>query len=245
MDNSELFTLVISILGPLVGIITGAFAVIKIFFRYKSKILFITNCQILHKKIWADLVKYHNIKKHEPMDHAFRPLVLLPEYLKKYINIENKQKAVLESISPYHERSLKIIAEVYWIPDKEIAGKEEWKHMRKWSKISHPVFSLILRRYFGMERPMYQDETEKDLDKTKWQLVRHSTKHLDKLHRIDAKDPNMMQWAMNADYTNRYFNPGRGKKGRYESEPSPSNFIEYCGFSISLRKRSWMHIERE
>ncbi len=236
MTGSEIFNIVALIVGPMIAIVGSAFAIIKIFFRYKSKILFITNCQILHRSIWEDMRNhYPKIKEKGPQDHAFRPLVLLPEYLKKYIKIKNGQQAILENINANSDHSLKIIAEIYWIPAK----------MEKWGKINHPVFSLILRRYFGIERPMYQDEKKEDLDQTKWELVKHSTAHLDKLHRIDKEDGSKMQWAMSSNYTHRYFNPDIGEKGTYESEPNENNFIEYCGFSIALRKRSLMHIEKE
>ena len=237
MTNSEIFNILAIIIAPIIGIIGGAFAIIKIFFRYKSKILFITNCQILHKTIWADMVEHPStkIKINGPQDHAFRPLVLLPEYLKKYISIKNGEKAVLENINLNNDNNLKIIAEIYWIP----------KDMDKWGKITHPVFSLILRRYFGLERPMYQDETQDDLDKKKWKIVKHSIKNLDKLHRVDEEDDSLLQWAISTEYSKRYFNPDIGDTGEYETKPNKNNFIEYCGFSISLRKRSWMHIERE
>lgn len=282
MSNSELFNLAATIIAPMIGIIGGAFAIIKIFFRYKSKILFITNCQILHRTIWADLVSYYGPKEinwsrypsfvqklHDHVwvriaeffgykklrvkglqDHAFRPLVLLPEYLKKYIQVKNGNTAVLESINPNSDNNIKIIAEVYWIPKKGLE-KRKWKdekeleRMKDWAKISHPVFSLILRRYFGIERPMYQDEKAGDLDSKKWKLVRHSTAHLDLLHRVDRKNSTMMQWAMSSEYTKRYFNPGKGETGKYDTSPNKNNFIEYCGFSISLRKRSWLQIEKE
>ncbi len=254
MSNNEIFNLAATIIGPLIGILGAAFAIIKIFFRYKSRILFITNCQILHRTIWDDLIKYYKentsikIEKKGPHDHALRPLVLLPEYFKKYIDIPNQGKVILECINQHSENSLKIIAEVYWIPSGVVKGNKDLEYMLPWTHIKHPVFSLILRRYFGMERPMYQDNLSKkknEVDEKKWDIVWHSTEHLDKLNDLDPKKPGLMKWAISTDFTHRYFNPYIGEEGHYEGIPNKENFIEYCGISISLRKRSWMHIERE
>ena len=241
MDKSEIFKLVVLIVGPLIGIIGGAYAIIKIFFRYKSKILFITNCQILHKEIWGDMVTYYDINKHGAHDHAFRPMVLLPIEMKKYISIPNGGKVILENINTEHENSLKIIAEVFWIPN-EVDDPIYEGRMLKWGLITHPVFSLILRRYFGLERPMYQDE---DKPKGPWEKALHYSTYLDPLNKSEDEKGKIMKWAVSDKITFRYFNPDKPGDNKYDSEAKKENFIEYCGFSISLRKRSWMHIERE
>ena len=228
---------ILEILGSVIIVIGGVWGFFKLFFRYRSKFLFITNCQILHKKIWEDIGNYYPklIDQDRLMDHAFRPLVLLPHSLKEYTSIKNGQKAVLESINGSNESKLKIIAEVYWIPEE----------MNKWNKINHPVFSLILRRYFGIEMPVYQDEKEEELKKklADWELVKHHKEHLDPLNK--SLDENHLQWLMRKQYTFRYFNPDIGDKGEYESEPNKNNFIEYCGLSIIFRSHSIIHIEKD
>ena len=173
MDSINLWnTLAITILT----VIGGIWTFFKLFYKYKTKVLFITNCQILHKKIWEAMVKELKIKNHGEVVFAFRPLVLLPHGLKEYSDVRNGQRAVLESVNQNNENSLKIIAEVYWIP----------KDLDPWGKIKHPVFSLILRRYFGIERPMYQDEDVDDIKKNPdWMPVRHSDAHLLPLNRAD------------------------------------------------------------
>lgn len=153
--------------------------------------------------------------------------------MKKYSSIGNGQKAELESINPNAEKNLKIVAEVYWIPED----------MEPWNSMPNPAFSLILRRYFGIERPMYQDETTEEAEQDEnWKPVRHSRRHLDLLHKQDTKDGNKMLWAMNRSYTHRYWNPFEKK---YERQPNDKNFIEYCGFSMVLRKRTWLHIDKD
>jgi len=181
------------------------------------------------------------IKKHGEEDFAFRPLVLLPQNLKKYSDVKNGQKAILESISTNGESNLKIIAEVFWIP----------ADMDPWGSIKHPVFSLILRRYFGIERPMYQDEEIEDMKNPKndnnkikesnWMPVWHSDAHLIPLNRVDA-DKKAILWAVSKSYTYRFFNPWDKS---YDTETNPNNFIEYCGLSIVLRKRSLAHSEKD
>ncbi len=153
--------------------------------------------------------------------------MLLPQSLKKYSNIKSGKKAILECINVHNEKNLKIVVEVYWITD----------NMKEWSKINHPVFSLILRRYFGIERPMYQDEEEA---KGPWEKVEHHIKNLDALNR--QLDDNYLQWAVSDKYTYRYFNP---TTGIYSPNPEPDSYIEYCGLSIVLRKYSFLHIEKD
>jgi hypothetical protein len=218
----------------LLTVIGGIWTFFKLFYKYKSKVLFITNCQILHKTIWEAMCKLPElkIKKHGDEDFAFRPLVLLPHSLKKYSDVKNGHKAILESVNPNNENSLKIIAEVYWIPEG----------MDPWGSIKHPVFSLILRRYFGIERPMYQDEEVDDTNKNpNWQPVAHSDRHLVELHRANKATREIL-WAVSKSYTYRFFNPW---EKTYHKAPDPENFIEYCGLSIVLRKRSLAHSEKD
>lgn len=217
---------------PIFAVLGGIWAFFKLFYRFKSKFLFITNCQLLHRVIWKDISTYYNIKQNGSMDFAFRPLVLLPHSLKKYSNIKNGHKAVLESVNPNNETRLKIVAEVFWIPED----------MKPWNTINHPVFSLVLRRYFGIEMPMYQDEKEEDI-KEGWKLIKHHSKHLFKLNQ--SLDNNHLRWLMNKQYTYRYFNPSKGDYGTYSSETCPDSFIEYCGLSIVLRNHSIIHIEKD
>ncbi len=232
MDSINIWnTLAITLLT----VIGGIWTFFKLFYKYKTKVLFITNCQILHKDIWKAMlgIKKLKIKKHGEEDFAFRPLVLLPPNLKKYSDVKNGQKAILESVNPNRERNLKIVAEVYWIPED----------LKPWSNIKHPVFSLILRRYFGIERPMYQDE---DIEKMKkddhlWMPVSHSDAHLIPLNRADEKNKAIL-WAVSKSYTYRFFNP---EKKTYHRKTDENNYIEYCGLSIVLRKRSLAESENE
>lgn len=187
----------------------------------------ITNCQLLHKKIREDICEKYNINTNGEQDHAFRPLVLLPHSLKEYSDIKSGQKAILECINVANEKNLKIVVEVFWIT----------KEMKKWNKITHPVFSLILRRYFGIERPMYQDEKKA---KGAWEKVDHHIEGLDALNRKINSD--YLQWAVSDKYTFRYFDPANGT---YSSNPEAGSYIEYCGLSIVLRKYSFLHIEKD
>ncbi len=223
----EYFKLILEITIPILIVISAIWGFFKLFYRFKSKFLLITNCQLLNKKIWEDLCNEYNIDTNGEQDHAFRPLVLLPHSLREYSDIKNGKKAILECINVANEKNLKIVAEVYWIPEK----------MEKWNKIIHPVFSLILRRYFGIERPMYQDENEV---KGAWEKVKHHIKNLDVLNK--QLDNDHLQWAVSDKYTYRYFNP---KTGIYSKKPEPDSFIEYCGLSIVLRKYSFLHIEKD
>ena len=127
-----------------------------------------------------------------------------------------------------------MIAELYWIP----------KDMDPWNSIDHPVLSLLLRRYFGIERPIYyEDEDEnKNADlKNSWNVVCHHTTNLDILNKADT-NREYMRWAVSKEYTFRYFNP---YKSKYSGNPEPDNYIEYCGLSMTMRKHSFFHIDRD
>jgi len=223
----DLLKLILEITLPVIIVMSAVWGFFKLFYRFKSKFLLITNCQLLHKNIWKDICEEHNIKTNGEQDHAFRPVVLLPQSLKKYSDIKSGKKAILECINVHNEKNLKIVVEVYWITE----------NMKEWSKINHPVFSLILRRYFGIERPMYQDEKKA---KGNWVKVKHHIKNLDALNR--KLDKNYLQWAVSDKYTYRYFNP---TTGIYSPKPEPDSYIEYCGLSIVLRKYSFLHIEKD
>lgn len=237
---------IFTFLAALAAVGGSIWGILKYYHKYKSKFLLITNCQILHRTLWKDVVMYYQekgiiprkYKVDDTQDHAFRPLVLLPLSLKEYTTIKNGDRAELECINVNNENNLKIVAEVYWIPEFKDDPKKPW------GAINHPVFSLILRRYFGLERPAYQDEMDpKEMKKMEphWEIVSHSRVHLDTLHKVDEKDESKVKWAANTNYTHRYFNP---TSREYEKVPKDDNFIEYCGFSMVLRKRTWMHIER-
>ncbi len=225
----ELISRLFEIAVPIFAVIAAIWGFFKLFYKFKSKFLLVTNCQILHKVIWKDISERYKIKQNGAQDFAFRPLVLLPHSLKKYSIIKNGQKAILESVSQDQQNNLKIIAEVFWIPED----------MAPWNKLNHPAFSLVLRRYFGIERPMYQDEKSIKGD---WQIVKHSLKHLDPLNR--TLDSQFLQWAVADKYTYRFFDPKAGEKGIYFPDPVPDGFIEYCGLSIILRKHSFFSIEK-
>ncbi len=115
MEN-DVFEMLAAVISSILALIIGVWGVLKLFYRFRSKFLFITNCQILHKSIWKDIRKRHKVIPHGEQDHAFRPLVLLPDSLKNYFSIKNGDKAVLESINISGKDNLKIIVEVFWIP---------------------------------------------------------------------------------------------------------------------------------
>lgn len=238
----EILKIIAEIVVPILAVvIAGIWTFFKLFHKFKTKFLFITNCQILHKAIWKDIVAHYEIHQNGEMDHAFRPLVLLPDSLKKYTSIKNGQKAVLECTNSLNENKLKVLAEVYWIPKTVVKDGKEVK-FKPWNTINHPVFSLVLRRYFGIERPMYQDAEEVN-DTENWTKVNHHKIHLDPLNKSINGD--FLQWAASNKYTFRYFNPSEGEKGIYETEPNQNNFIEYCGLSIVFRTHSLLSVEND
>jgi len=186
---------------------------------------------LINKKILDEISIKYKIKQNGREDYAYRPLVLLPYSLKKYTKIKNGQKAVLEMVNPNNEFNLKLIAEIYWIPID----------MEPWKNINEPVFSKLITRYFGIEMPIYQDETKENIKEklTDWEIVKHSAEHMTATNR--RLDDIYYQWLVRKQYTYRYFNPAEGV---YHSEAKPDNFIEYCGLSIILRSHSIINIEK-
>lgn len=230
--DCKVIEIINTILLTLITVVGSVWAVLRLIYKYKAKVLFITNCQILHKTLWDDICGKLKIEKHGKRDFAFRPLVLLPESMKKYSNVRNGEKAILECKNRKTEVNLMITAEVFWIPPD----------LGDWGNIKHPAFSLILRRYFGIERPLYEASDLKELNESDdWKVVRHSNKHLDPLN---YQDENYNIWAVSKDYSFRYFNPSaKNEKLEYETVPNENNFIEYCGLSIVLRKKSIANFE--
>lgn len=230
--SNEFLNILATIVVAALAVIGGIWSFFKLFYSYKSKFLFVTNCQILHKSLWEAIYKRYRIELNGDKDHAFRPLIILPYSLKKYSSVENGQKAILEFYNPVSNSYLKTVAEVYWVPPD----------MEKWNKMPHPALSLILRRYFGIERPLYQDDKEVP---EKWQIVKHHKKHLDALHKT-GKNRNIMQWAVSKEYTYRYFDVDKSTKEEpyYSLRYGQERFIEYCGLSMTMRKYSFFTIDK-
>lgn len=198
---------------------------LKYVYRVKEKFIYITNCSILPVSLWKVVVKKYRVKTRGENDHAFRPVLILPREYKDYFKVKKKKKAILEFLKPDSEK-LVATAEVFCVP--EDAGK--WKDLR------HPAMSLVLRRYFGIERPLYSGTDPPE----GWIQVEHDTNDgdLKLLHRQAEGSPSRMVWAVSTNYSFRYYNPENPEDSMISKEPEKGYYIEYCGLSLKVRKKS-------
>jgi len=56
----------------LLSVIGGIWTFFKLFYKYKSKVLFITNGQIFHKTIWEDMCNVRHLKLKKTRSGWFR-----------------------------------------------------------------------------------------------------------------------------------------------------------------------------
>lgn len=222
MEKYKLFFEVIAGGLALLGVFWGY---LKVTYLYREKFLFITNAHLLPKTFWDEIKKRYTITEYGDHDHAFRPLVFLPEHMKPYLKVKNGEKVMLESRETDSD-ALSISAIAWWIP----------QDMQPWCGLQHPMLSLIIRRYFRIERPLFQGEEQAPEG---WTLIRHDSKHLDPLHRADETNPTMLVWAGSNSFSWRYYNP---TKQEFTDESDEDALIEYCGLSLRIRRRSLFQI---
>ena len=218
MQNVDVF---LQIVGACIGLVAATWAYLKFVYRIKENFFYITNCSILPLSLWDDVVKEYNVKKRGQNDHAFRPLIIIPRAYNNYFKIKNGKKAILEFRTPDSNRIL-ATAEVFWVP----------KNSRKWKSLRHPAVSLVLRRYFGIERPLFQEENKVPEG---WVKIVHGKEDLRELHHDAPDDSSKVIWAVSKKYSYRFFNPLTKK---YSGKYADGSYIEYCGLSLKVRKKS-------
>jgi len=219
------FKIYIEVAGAILTSMALLWAFLKINYRYKEKFIFITNCHILPKTFWNDMVSFYRIETHGDNDHSFRPIIFLPNHLKPYIKIsDNGTDVMLES--RVNEQNLSISCIAYWIPDTT----------QPWSNFKHPLISLIVRRFLQIERPLFQDESSAPEG---WKLVSHPAKQIARLHKNNPEDSNKLIWACSNNCTFRFYNPNNNN---FTDSNDDDALIEYCGLSIKLRKKSILQI---
>ena len=213
------------VIGAILTSMALLWGFLKINYKYKEKFVFITNCYMLPKTFWNDMISFYKIETHGDNDHSFRPIIFLPSHFKPYIKLsENGESVILES--RVNDQNLSISCVAFWVPETT----------QPWSKLKHPLISLIIRRFLQIERPLFQDESSAPEG---WKLVSHPAKQIALLHKNNPKDSSKLIWACSNNYTFRFYNP---KKDTFTDSNDDDALIEYCGLSIKLRKKSILQV---
>jgi hypothetical protein len=89
---------ILEIIGLLASIIGIPWAITQYLYRYKQKVLYFTNCHLIHKSLW-DLISstYRGLKKSN-ISHTFTPLILIPHSYKKLVNWQNGDDVIVKFI---------------------------------------------------------------------------------------------------------------------------------------------------
>ncbi|MCK4408323.1 MAG: hypothetical protein KAV44_11650 [Bacteroidales bacterium] len=214
----------------------------KFSYRWQEKFLYFSNCHLIPEKLWYDIRKKYEKKeekeeekknKHKKKSvlkysYTFTPLIILPRTHIDLFPIKDNQDVILEFKTLGGSTSI-VTSKAFWFPDIE-----------PWNKLKHPSISLVLRRYFGIERPLLDKE---DIPPDGWDAIEHDKRGLELLHR-DGSDKSKMTWAVLEPYSHRFWLPDASNdKSSYYKTWQEGTFLEYCGISLKVRKRSFLLIK--
>ena len=223
MNTVETILTIICGLATIIGI---HWSIIKYLHRFKQKVLYFTNCHLIHISLWdymKENSKYSGIKC---ISHTFTPLILIPLSYKNFVNWHDGDDVIINFIKG-DGNSFFAQAKMFWLPnDKEL----QCYHFK------HPCMSLVLRRYFGIERPILGIDDDKETNN--WKEILHPKEDLDPQHRV-TDDKGNMKWQCNKAYSNRFCKRS-GKKDEYYDNYVEGSYLEYCGFSIEIKKKSFL-----
>lgn len=203
---------ILEIIGLFATIIGIPWAITKYLYRYKQKVLYFTNCHLIHKSLWDLISSTYRGLKNSNISHTFTPLILIPHSYKKFANWQNGNDVIVKFITGDGNSSF-VQAKMFWLPEQE-----------PWCHFKNPCISLVLRRYFGIERPTLGID---DKETVGWHAVLHPKKDLDPLHRV-IDDEDNMKWQCNNAYSNRFWLP-LDEEDQYHDFYVDGSFLEYCG----------------
>ena len=233
----------LEVLGATAALLAVIWTGLRLFHRYYERFLFFSGCHLLSLTLRDDIqaqIQNQNARLKEQLaDHAFRPLIILPRKVKKYFNVKDGSRVILK-FRPPNGDELMITAQAFWYPEDS----------KLWDLFDQPAVSLIVRRYFGIERPLlgHEDTAHEDTAHGEWHLVAHGTARNGKeelaiLHRTSEKNGNLI-WLASKKYSVRFWLPERDAKGaRYRSEWEDGWFLEYGGISLQVAKPSILSLK--
>lgn len=228
MPLGELSTLLKVIIGftAVAGFIWG---IIKALHRYYERFLFFSSCHLLPLSLRNDIIASKPELKQQLEDHAFAPIIVLPARLAGYFKLNDGDRVKL-SFKSVKGSEMHVTAFAYWYPeDPEL-----------WGLFDQPALSLVLRRYFGIERPILGEEDDIPED---WHKVTHGThrngqQELAILHRTAESNGNLI-WLSHNNYSTRFWLPDQSSNGaKYSSQWQDGGFLEYAGISLKVSRPS-------
>ena len=222
--------LLLETLGLLFAALASIWAILKFAYRWQEKFLYFSNCHLIPKTLWEEIAKKHKKKSVLTYSHTFTPLIILPRTHMNLFPIKDNQDVILEFKTPGGSTSI-VTAKAFWFPDIE-----------PWKKLKHPSISLVLRRYFGIERPLLDKD---DSPPKGWYAIEHDKRGLELLHR-DGSEKSKMTWAVSELYSHRFWWPDTSiDESSYNKTWQEGTFLEYCGISLKVRKRSFLIIKEK
>lgn len=220
---------VLEIVGGVITVAALVWGITKAIHRYYERFLFFSSCHVLPLTLRDDIVAQKPALQDKLAEHAFAPLIVLPTKLKKYFKLKDGDRVKLR-FKPHDGDEMFVSAFAYWYPDDPAL----------WDLFDQPSLSLVLRRYFGIERPLLGDE---DTIPDGWHLVEHGTHRGDKqelaiLHRTAEKNGNLI-WLSKDQYSTRFWLPDNSRKGaHYSAQWQDGSFLEYAGISLKVSRPS-------
>lgn len=209
----EILDSVLAIVISGLTILGVIWAALTYYRKKREKFLYFSSCHLIN----LDLKKDLDLK-----EHAFAPIIVVPKKTRDYLGVKNNSSVDLEFAKPGGSDKMIVTATIYSYPENE-----------KWKYYTEPAVSLVLRRYFGIERPVLGADMEIP---DGWQKVEHGIKGLAKLHRITKGDK--LIWMAKKEYSVRFWTVKKGVK-QYSNKWTEGSVLEYSGLALKIRCRSW------
>ncbi|OEU65193.1 MAG: hypothetical protein BBJ57_05775 [Desulfobacterales bacterium PC51MH44] len=224
----------LEVFGATLALLAAFWAALRLIHRYFERFLFFSGCHLIPLTLREDIQKRNPQFKEKLEDHAFQPFIVLPRKFNNYFKVKDGGRVILR-FKPPDGAELVVSATAFWYPEAPDL----------WDLFDQPALSLVLRRYFGIERPLLGHE---DAVPRGWQMVEHGTTRNGKqdmalLHRTSEKSGHLI-WLDSVKYSARFWLPQKGAKGAaYQSKWQDGWFLEYAGISLKVAKPSILSIK--
>lgn len=199
------------------------------YWRFRERFLFFSGCHLIPLSLTKALEEQNpEISKTDDEDNiSFRPIIVLPRKYKEYFKVKEGKRVILRFSSPSRDEMV-VSAKVYWFPDK-----------MPWTLYENPALSLVLRRYFGIERPALGEDDKGPKD---WSVIKHGSTlddlpELRILHRTSKKDDQLF-WLVSDVYSTRFWIPEVKPGAKYVSKWENKSVLEYSGMALKVNKIS-------